>query len=106
MIRIVKVNLFIGRRVRHPPIYLGVMAEPGLMHFPAKEATIIKWSEGSNPSHPAIKNKRRKKMTENERIAILKDRYNKLKESPKNIKCPGVLRKLERQLRNAGSLDT
>lgn len=46
-------------------------------------------------------------MTENERIAILKDRYNKLKNKPINsVKCPGVLRKLERQLRNAGSLDT
>lgn len=44
-------------------------------------------------------------MTENERIAILKNRYEVLKNSPKNIKCPGVLRKIERQLRNAGALD-
>ena len=43
-------------------------------------------------------------MSKEDKIAITKDRYNKLKESPKNIKCPGVLRKLERQLRNAGSL--
>ena len=42
-------------------------------------------------------------MTNEDKIAILKDRYNKLKNSPKNVKCPGVLRKLERQLRNAGT---
>ena len=40
-------------------------------------------------------------MTQEQKIAILKDRYNKLKNSPKNVKCPGVLRKIERQLRNA-----
>ena len=40
-------------------------------------------------------------MTNEVKIAILKDRYNKLKENGKNIKSPGVLRKLERQLRNA-----
>lgn len=43
-------------------------------------------------------------MTQEQKIAILKDRYNKLSNSPKNIKCPGVLRKLTRQLRNAGAL--
>ena len=43
-------------------------------------------------------------MTKEQKIAILKDRYNKLNNSPKNIKCPGVVRKLTRQLRNAGAL--
>ena len=43
-------------------------------------------------------------MTNEIKIAILKDRYNRLKESKKNEKCPGVLRKLERQLRNANAL--
>lgn len=36
------------------------------------------------------------------KINLLKDRYNKLSNSTKNIKCPGVVRKLRRQLRNAG----
>lgn len=44
-------------------------------------------------------------MTKEQKVAILKDRYNKLNNSPKNIKCPGVVRKLTRQLRKAGSLD-
>ena len=45
-------------------------------------------------------------MTEKDRIAILKNRYNTLKNKPINsVKCPGVLRKIERQLRNAGALD-
>lgn len=43
-------------------------------------------------------------MTKEQKVAILKDRYNKLNNSPKNIKCPGVVRKLTRQLRNAGAL--
>ena len=43
-------------------------------------------------------------MTKEQKVAILKDRYNKLNNSPKNIKCHGVLRKLTRQLRNAGAL--
>lgn len=33
---------------------------------------------------------------------LMLDRYNRLSQSPKNIKCPGVLRKLRRQLRKAG----
>lgn len=41
-------------------------------------------------------------MSKEDKIAITKDRYNRLKQSQKNIKCPGVLRKLERELRNAG----
>lgn len=43
-------------------------------------------------------------MTQEQKTVILKDRHNKLSNSPKNIKCPGVLRKLTRQLRNAGAL--
>ena len=34
------------------------------------------------------------------KILAIKDRIQKLKGSEKNIKCPGVLRKLYRQLRN------
>lgn len=42
-------------------------------------------------------------MIKNEKLSILKDRYNKLKNSSKNIKSGGVLRKLTRQIRNAES---
>ena len=38
-------------------------------------------------------------MTIREEYDLKKDRYDKLSRSPKNIKCPGVLRKLRRQLR-------
>lgn len=40
-------------------------------------------------------------MTKQDKLSITKDRYNRLKNSEKNIKCPGVLRKLARQIRNA-----
>ena len=39
-------------------------------------------------------------ITTEQRIAILKDKLTKLENSPKNIKCPGVLKKRRRQLRN------
>lgn len=39
-------------------------------------------------------------MTES-KLALMKDRYNKLSGTTKNIKCGGVLRKLARQIRNA-----
>ena len=39
-------------------------------------------------------------MDKKEKLALMKDRYNKLYGSPKNIKCPGVVRKLARQIRN------
>jgi len=39
-------------------------------------------------------------MTREQKKAILENRLNTLKGSPKNIKCPGVVRKLTRQLRN------
>ena len=34
------------------------------------------------------------------KLAIMKDRLNRLSNSPKNIKCPGVVRKLRRQIKN------
>lgn len=39
-------------------------------------------------------------MTKTDKLAIMKDRYNRLSNSPKDIKCPGVLQKLARQIRN------
>jgi hypothetical protein len=50
-----------------------------------------------------IENKKERKnvMNAQEKLALTKERYNKLKENPKNVKCGGVLRKLRRQLRNA-----
>ena len=38
-------------------------------------------------------------MTREQKLAILKNRLATLEENPKNIKCPGVLRKLRRQVR-------
>lgn len=39
-------------------------------------------------------------MTTAERILILQVRLKKLKSSEKSIDCPGVVRKVERQIRN------
>ena len=39
-------------------------------------------------------------MTREEKLALMKDRYNKLETNLKDIKCPGVKRKLARQIRN------
>ena len=39
-------------------------------------------------------------MERTEKLAITKDRYNRLSNTVKNVKCPGVLRKLRRQIRN------
>lgn len=39
-------------------------------------------------------------MTNEQILALKKDRFAKLSESPKNIKCPGVVKKLRRQIRN------
>ena len=39
-------------------------------------------------------------MTQTEILAIKKERLNKLSNSSKNIKCPGVLRKLRREVKN------
>ena len=40
-------------------------------------------------------------MTKEQKLALTKDRYKKLAANPKNWKCPGVVRKLARQVRNA-----
>ena len=37
-------------------------------------------------------------------IKLTLDRYYKLKNNPKDIKCPGVTKKLARKLRKAGVL--
>lgn len=39
-------------------------------------------------------------MTTEQKLMIMKDKLNKLENSPKNAKCPGVLRKITRQVRN------
>ena len=39
-------------------------------------------------------------MTNEERLLILKVRLHKLEASVKNSDCPGVVRKLQRQIRN------
>ena len=39
-------------------------------------------------------------MNTEQRLALMKNRLTTLKGSPKNIKCPGVVKKLERQIRN------
>lgn len=39
-------------------------------------------------------------ITLQEQLAMKKDRLNSLKNSTKNIKCPGVVRKLNREIRN------
>jgi hypothetical protein len=39
-------------------------------------------------------------MTKEQALALMKDRMAKLEDSPKCAKCPGVKRKLSRQIRN------
>ena len=39
-------------------------------------------------------------MTKEMKLAIAESRYARLSESPKNFKCPGVLRRLRREIRN------
>lgn len=39
-------------------------------------------------------------MTKEQTLALKREKLNKLSNSPKNLKCPGVLRKLRRQIRN------
>lgn len=43
-------------------------------------------------------------MTTKDRLAILQDKINRLENSPKDAKCPGVLQKLRRQVRNLEKL--
>jgi hypothetical protein len=39
-------------------------------------------------------------MTKEQKLAIMKNRLSVLEGTPKNIKCPGAVRKLRRQIRN------
>lgn len=39
-------------------------------------------------------------MTKEQKLALMKNRLATLADSPKNLKCPGVVRKLRRQIRN------
>ena len=39
-------------------------------------------------------------MTKEAKLALAKERLNKLEQSNKNLKCPGVKKKLTRQIRN------
>jgi hypothetical protein len=39
-------------------------------------------------------------MTKSEKLLLMKDRYNRLKENPKDLKSGGAVRKLRRQIRN------
>lgn len=43
-------------------------------------------------------------MTSTEKLNLMKDRLGRLQNSPKNIKCPGVVRKLSRQVRKMDTL--
>lgn len=42
-------------------------------------------------------------MNEYQKLALMKERYNKLKESPKNEKCGGCVRKLKRKIAKIGN---
>ena len=42
-------------------------------------------------------------MTKENKLLIMKNRLAVLEESSKNIKCPGVVKKLRRQVRNMES---
>ena len=39
-------------------------------------------------------------MTKEQTLALMKDRYNRLKDNPKDIKSGGCLKKLKRQILN------
>ncbi len=39
-------------------------------------------------------------ITTEQKLAIMKDKLNRLSNSPKNTKCPGVVQKISRQIRN------
>ena len=39
-------------------------------------------------------------MTKEQILALKKEKLNKLQNTSKNLKCPGVLRKLRREVRN------
>jgi hypothetical protein len=42
-------------------------------------------------------------MTKTEKLALKKNRLATLEDSPKNLKCPGVCKKLRREIRNMES---
>lgn len=39
-------------------------------------------------------------MTQTEKLALKRERLNRLQNSNKNIKCPGVCKRLRREIRN------
>lgn len=39
-------------------------------------------------------------MNKKQKLALMKDRVNKMEGNGKNIKCPGALRALKREIRN------
>jgi hypothetical protein len=39
-------------------------------------------------------------MTKEQTLALKKEKLNKLQNTSKNLKCPGVLRKLRREVKN------
>lgn len=39
-------------------------------------------------------------MTREEKLALAKGRYARMAGTEKNVKCPGVMRKVKRQIRN------
>ena len=39
-------------------------------------------------------------MNKEQKLALMKNRLASLKGNPKNVKCPGVVRKLSREIRN------
>ena len=39
-------------------------------------------------------------MNREQKLALMKNRFATLQGTPKNVKCPGVLRKLKRQIRS------
>jgi hypothetical protein len=42
-------------------------------------------------------------MTKTEILALKRERLNRLQNSNKNVKCPGVVKKLKREIRNMES---
>lgn len=64
---------------------------------------LVRKSEGSSPSVP-IQNFRKKEekdmITLEQKLALMKNRLATLTENGKNVKSPGVVRKLQRTIRN------
>ena len=72
--------------------YLLYIARPALKIFltKSKNNDIINYK----------KKKWRQEMTKEDKLARMENRLSVLKGNPKNVKCPGVIRKLSRQIRN------